>query len=772
MAKVSEVSQALQLAVRYHRANRLAEAAQVYRKILEAQPDQPDALYWLSVLARQLGDYSYAEQLLSAVLQVQPQSVKAWFSLGNLRKAQGQWSEAVEAYQQALALQPEEAALYNNLGSTLKEQGKWSEAVACYQKALDLQPECVEADVNLGNALHAQGKLPREKQAHYAGLNNSLGLNLKEEGDLTAAVACYRQAIALQPELASAHYNLGFALQKQGNLQEASACYRQAIALEPKLVRAHYHLGVALQEQGEWSEAIACYQQVTELNPDYGEVYNRAGQIYQEQNNLLKKAVSAYQRGLNPINPYYALGNLLKEQGKLDQALKSYQKALSLKPDCARAKFGICMSQIPVIYSSFDEIELRRKNYQHHLENLAQSYKTANQKERAKAAEAVGSLQPFFLTYQGLNNRHLQQTYGEMIAQLMASRYPQWSRPIELPALEVNEKIRVGFVSEFFRRHSAWKMPLRGWVENLDRSKFELFGYHTGLKQDSATTIAAKACVKFIQGPLPVEKWCEAIGQDKLHVLIFSEFGGKDPMTVKLGCLRLAPIQILTWGYADTSGLPTIDYHLSSELMEPENGQDHYTEKLVRLPNLSTYYTPWEIQPRGISKREIGLENDEIMFWCCQSLKKYLPQHDDVFPRIAQELGRCKFVFLSSRESEQITEVFRQRLSHAFGEFGLNYGDYCIFLPGNWDSRSFAGTTAIADVYLDSIDFSGANTTLESILCNLPVVTLPGDLMRGRLTMGILKMMGIEETIASSKEDYVKIAIRLGQDPQYRQRIP
>ena len=271
MATVSEVSQALQLAVRYHRANRLAEAEQVYRYILAKQPDQPDALYWLSVLARQLGKYSYAEQLLSAVLQVQPQSVKAWFSLGNLRKAQGQWPEAVEAYQQALALQPDSVALYNNLGSTLEEQGKWSEALACYQKALDLQPECLEAQVNWANVLHAQGKLPRKKQAHYAALNNELGLSLKKEGDLTAAVACYRQAITLQPELASAHYNLGWALQQQGNLQEA----------------------------------IACYQQALELNPSYAEVYNRLGKIYQEQNNL-KEAIAAYRQGLKLLNPRYA----------------------------------------------------------------------------------------------------------------------------------------------------------------------------------------------------------------------------------------------------------------------------------------------------------------------------------------------------------------------------------------------------------------------------------------------------------------------------------
>ncbi|MFB2980228.1 glycosyl transferase family 2, partial [Microseira sp. BLCC-F43] len=377
---------------------------------------------------------------------------------------------------------------------------------------------------------------------------------------------------------------------------------------------------------------------------------------------------------------------------------------------------------------------------------------------------------PFYLGYQALDDRPLQQIYGSMICQLMWSRYPQGCLPIELPKLAANEKIRVGFVSRFFSKHSIWKIPYRGWVENLDRSEFELFGYHTGSKRDGETTKAAKAFDKFTQGPLLLEQWCEVIRQDKLHILIFAELM-MDSITVQLGCLRLAPIQIgSSLGHYVTSGLPTIDYFLSSDLMEPENGQDHYTEKLVRLPNLAFHYTPVEIQPKAITKKDIGIQDDEIMFWCCQSLFKYLPQHDDIFPRIAQELAAAKFVFLGN-VSERVTEVFRQRLSRAFEQFGLNYQNHCIFLPHSWDSQSFAGTTAIADVFLDSIGCSGGNTSIEAIGYNLPVVTLAGELMRGRVTMAFLKMMGISETIAQSKEEYVQMAVRLGQDAQYRQHI-
>ncbi|KAB8333292.1 tetratricopeptide repeat protein [Scytonema tolypothrichoides VB-61278] len=560
-------------------------------------------------------------------------------------------------------------------------------------------------------------------------------------------------------------------------LYEAESLYKQVLQIQPNHIIAQASLAEVLQAQNKLDEALVAYQKVLKLQPNpliAALALNNLGNVLKEQNKL-ERAVESYQQALQ-LNPnetfyYYNLGTVLCHQGKLERAVESYQQALNIQPDFAYAKFGICMAQLPIIFSNFDDIQLRRNQYQQHLQNLANYYQVATPKEKSKAADAVGSLQPFYLAYQGLNDRTLQQIYGQMIVQLMSSRYPQHSQAIPLPDLQANEKIRVGFVSGFFSRHSTWKIPFKGWVENLDRSEFELFGYHTSSKKDSETVTATKLFDKFTQGPLLLEQWCEIIRQDNLHILIFAEFG-MDPITIQLGCLRLAPIQIgSALGNAETSGLPTIDYYLSSDLMEPENAQEHYTEKLVRLPNLSIHYTPFAIQAKAISKKEIGIEDDEIMFWCCQSLYKYLPQHDDIFPQIAKELTSSKFVFLAHLKSEEVTEVFRQRLSCAFEEFGLNYQDHCIFLPKSWDSSSFAGTTAIADVYLDSIGWSGGNTSIESIGYNVPVVTLPGDLLRARMTMAFLKMMGIEETIAATKEDYVKIAVRLGQDAEYRQYI-
>ncbi len=682
------------------------------------------SLIQIAVQKHQSGDLDEAESLYKQILQIHPECVD----------------------KQEYLAKEDRPIIICNLGNIFEKQGKLDAAVEHYQKTLQLKPDYAEAYYNLGNVFQRQGKLE-------------------------AAVESYQQALKIKPEIAQAHSNLGIVFQKQGQLRAAIESYQQALKIKPDYPETHYKLGNIFLQQGQLRAAIESYQQALKFQPESGDVYHNLGCAFKLQDKLEESAES-YRQALKfqpeSIDTYFNLGNIYSQQGKLKDAIETYQQALKINPDYSPPKFGILINQLPIIYSSVAEINIQRNSYQQHLQELAQSYKIANTKQLKQAVPSVGILQPFFLAYQGLNDRDLQQTYGEMLVNIMSNSYPQWSQDIPLPDLEPNEKIRIGFVSRFFYNHSNWKIPIKGWVENLDRSEFEFFAYHTHFNRDQNTTTAAKEFDKFIQGSRPIEEWCKLIEEDKLHVLIFPEFG-MDMMTLKLGCLRLAPIQITSWGHPQTSGLPTIDYYLSSDLMEPENAQEHYTEKLVRLPNLSINYTPLAIETKAISKKDLGIADHEIMLWCCQSLYKYLPNHDDVFPRIAKELTNTKFVFIQ-HQSEYVTEVFRQRLSHAFQEFGLNYQDYCIFFP-RMDSRTFAGTAAIADIFLDSIGWSGCNSTLESIALNVPVVTIPGELMRGRHSMAILKMMGIEETIASSKEEYVQIAVRLGRDAEYRQYI-
>jgi predicted O-linked N-acetylglucosamine transferase (SPINDLY family) len=233
--------------------------------------------------------------------------------------------------------------------------------------------------------------------------------------------------------------------------------------------------------------------------------------------------------------------------------------------------------------------------------------------------------------------------------------------------------------------------------------------------------------------------------------------------------LRLAPVQCVTWGHPITSGLPTIDYFISSELMEPAEGDNHYSEKLIRLSNLGIAYPKPSLPPQRKTRLDMGLAEDKIIYLNCQSLFKYLPENDEIFPKIARQVPNSQFIFICHR-SEFVTHCFQSRLSQAFNKYGLNWQDYGVMMP-QLEQNDYFQLNLLADIYLDNLSWSGGNTTLEAIACQLPVVTCPGEFMRGRHSYAILKKLGITETIATDKNHYIEIAIRLGLDNQWRQTI-
>jgi protein O-GlcNAc transferase len=186
----------------------------------------------------------------------------------------------------------------------------------------------------------------------------------------------------------------------------------------------------------------------------------------------------------------------------------------------------------------------------------------------------------------------------------------------------------------------------------------------------------------------------------------------------------------------------------------------------VQLPNIAFHYEPLELPPASVSREELGLRPTATAYWCAQSLFKYLPQYDDVFPRVAREVGDCQFVFIRHM-TPAVTEVLRRRLEGAFAAAGLKYEDHCILLAP-MEMNRFQAASAQCDVMLDSIGWSGGNTTLEALAQDLPIVTHQGELMRGRVSAGMLRMMGMDETVARTVDEYVALAVRIGRDPAWR----
>ena len=244
------------------------------------------ALWEQALAAQRAGENLLAVQLFRRVLELDPNHVEANINLGVILAEQGEVIQAVDLFRQAVRARPEAARAHLNLGVALCQLNKLDEAENLLREALRLQPIYADACYNLGNVLGLRERreeaIASYRQAiqlrpDHAGALNNLGLALSEAGRPGEAVILLQQAIRLQPQAVSGHNNLGLALAALGRFAEAEAAYQEALRLDPRHADAHSNRGNAFKEQGRFEEALACYQLALLLNPDSASIqYNRA----------------------------------------------------------------------------------------------------------------------------------------------------------------------------------------------------------------------------------------------------------------------------------------------------------------------------------------------------------------------------------------------------------------------------------------------------------------------------------------------------------------
>ena len=233
-------------ALQHHRAGRLSEAQQIYRRILTIDSNHADSLHLLGMIACGRGDNPNAIEMIRAAIVIHPKEAAYHSNLGTILHAQERLEEAAACYRNAIALQPDLAQAHYNLGNVLYTQEKFEDAVACYAQALALNPKLAEAHYNLGNALQSQNKFED-------------------------AIACYKRALTLDRAKYEALHNWGNALQAQGKLEEAMVCYERVLRVDPSYAKAHYSVGCALQAFGRPDEAVASYRRARDLEPNFAQ---------------------------------------------------------------------------------------------------------------------------------------------------------------------------------------------------------------------------------------------------------------------------------------------------------------------------------------------------------------------------------------------------------------------------------------------------------------------------------------------------------------------
>jgi CRISPR-associated protein Csy1 len=372
----------------------------------------------------------------------------------------------------------------------------------------------------------------------------------------------------------------------------------------------------------------------------------------------------------------------------------------------------------------------------------------------------------FFLAYQGREDRDLQRRYGEFHRRMLEPVLPRYFEPPTPHA--PRERIRVGFFSHFFFNCTAGRY-FRSWVTDLDRTRFEVYVYYTNdwMANDTREIAASAQVFRHLAG-WPLARIAEQVAADQLDVLVYPELG-MHADTYTLAGLRLAPVQCCGWGHPTTSGHAAIDWFISCAEMEPPHAQEQYTERLALLPGLGTRYAvPREVTP--VTRAQLGIPEGTLAYLVPQSLFKIHPDNDAILADVlAANPGSVLVMFASVHE--RVTDTFARRLQRAFIARGVDLQQRVIFLAPNLPHASYLGVNRVCDAMLDTLHWSGGNTSLDALASGLPVVTLPGTLMRGRQSAAMLSALGVGELIARDAGHYVELATQLGRRRELREEL-
>lgn len=686
--------------LRLYRQGRLDDAVRMARERLLADSNDAESMSVEGLVALERKQAVAALRSCEALVALQPDHADAWVNVGRARLLAGKRAAAQQAFERAGQLQADHPGLLGEQALLAVVAGKDSEAL----RLLD----------------RVAGQHPRVAQAHF-----ELGNRALHRGQLDAAFGHFRRAVEHDARHAAAHANLGAVLKDRRKLPQAVTHLDTALELDPTLAQAAYNLAMIKIDQRQWEPAARLLRQSLDVQPKQADAQ-------------------------------YWLGNALMGMGNAAEARKAYQAALRIDSHYIQARWGNVMAQLPAIAGHAGEQEESAAAFARELDKARSWFRTHSP---VNAYQAVGSQQPFYLAYIEQDHRAALQAYGDLCTSLMGA----WARkiPVPAPAPRQEGKIRIGVISAHIHSHSVWHAVLRGWVEHLDREQFTLELFHVGEDRDAETEWAARQVARLHHGLGDWTAWAQAVSQGRFDVLIYPEIG-MDATTVRLCALRLARVQLASWGHPLTTGLPTIDGYISAQAFEQGGSQAHYNERLLALPRLGCAYRAYGTRPRPVDLATLGVTPGDRVLLCAGNSFKYAPRDDQLYVEIAHRCQPCKLMFFSG-PGDLKARLLQERLRQAFMAAGLDFETSVRFVP--WlPQEQFFGLLQQAHVFLDSPGFSGFNTAMQAVECGTPIVAWEGRFMRGRFASGILRELGMPEWIAESHTGFADRVLALCDD--------
>ena len=616
---------------------------------------------------------------------------------------------------------PNHPFAWKTLAVIMSETGRISEGVTASEIAINIEPKDLETLSNLTIMLKNLGRL-KEAEAYYRQLinlnssskyHNKFGEFLIEVDRLEEAKIHIEKAIDLEPEFAAAHNNLGNIYYKYGNYKEAIESYNKTIRIDPNFAEAYNNLGVSQKELTFLEEAEEKLKKAIKINPDFAEAYNNLGLV---QFRLGKYAdaevsyLSAIKLKPNYAGAYSNLGNTLMSFLKLKEAAKSFNKSVELEPES----------------NPYHHQKLFSLNYSR-MWSLSQVYE-----EHLEFEKQFG----------GLDIR----------------------TPLDYKNFKHSgDKLRIGYVSGDFKSHSVsyFFEPL---LEHHNASVVETFCYYNNTPIDGTT----RRLMALSDHWRPIFSISDTdvvklIKKDKIDILV-DLAGHTANNRLLVFAQKPAPIQVTWLGYPNTTGLSAIDYRFTDMIADPVGeADDFHSETLFRLPNGFQCYKGNE----NINVNTDLPQNSRgyITFGSFNNLAKMTFEVINVWAKILKAVPNSKLIIKSS-----IFNTHGQHYIGLFEEEGIA-ADRIEFHNRVSDKNEHLEFYNKIDICLDTFCFNGATTTCEALWMGVPVITLLGDRHVGRVGASILTNIGLTDFIAQDIDDYVALASKMSNRPEYLKEI-
>jgi predicted O-linked N-acetylglucosamine transferase (SPINDLY family) len=320
-----------------------------------------------------------------------------------------------------------------------------------------------------------------------------------------------------------------------------------------------------------------------------------------------------------------------------------------------------------------------------------------------------------------------------------------------------NRRLRLGYVSADFRCHPV------GWFlapvfTHHYRTRFEVFCYSGVTRPDDFTEVFRSHA----------DCWRETLGDsdggfaarirsDAINILI--DLSGHTRGHRLLSFARKpAPVQVTAGGHYDTTGLEAIDYLIADRFHAPEGTEQYFSETLIRMPHDYICYEPPPYAPKVSGPP--SLQRGYVTFGCYNNLAKL---NDEVIALWVKILALVPTARLRLQTRELNDVPTGERILELFAGRGI--ARERMRLAGGVPHRELLAAYGEIDIALDPFPYSGGLTTLEALWMGVPVITLAGENFCGRHSTSHLSNVGLPELVASTPEDYVRLALTLARDP-------